>query len=85
MLISPQYLGTIYYSMLADDRELVVTSEGLDTSDPLMISEFIFYEMVAMGQLDQYHEFLQLLLLLPPGTPKLWKFLIKGLFMSLLD
>lgn len=70
--------GTIYYSMLAEDRELIVTSYGLDTSDPLMISEFIYHEMVAMGQSDQYHQLMQLLLLLPPGTPKLWKFLIKG-------
>jgi hypothetical protein len=31
-----------------------------------------------MGQSDQYHELLQLLLLMPPGTPKLWNFLNLG-------
>jgi len=38
--------GTIYFSMLADDRDLVVTSYGLDTGDPLMLSEFLYHEMV---------------------------------------
>lgn len=60
------------------DRDLVVTSYGLDTGDPIMLSEFLYHEMVAMGQSDQYHELLQLLLLMPPGAPKLWNFLIMG-------
>lgn len=60
------------------DREMVVTSSGLDTGDPLVLSEFLYHEMVAMGQSDQYHGLLQLLLLMPPGAPKLWEFLLKG-------
>ncbi len=56
----------------------MVTSYGLDTGDPLMLSEYLYHEMVAMGQSDQYHELLQLLLLMPPGTPKLWHFLNQG-------
>ena len=29
---------------------------------------------------DRYHELMQLLLLMPPGTPKLWDFLNQGIY-----
>ena len=56
----------------------MITSFGLDISRPEIVSHFLYHEMVAMGQLDQWHELLQLLMLIPPGTPKLWDYLLHG-------
>ena len=44
------HLLHVYTSILVyTDRRLLMTSYNLDTSDPLLLAEYLYHEMVAMG------------------------------------
>ena len=40
---------TIHPLYICTDRRLLMTSYNLDTSDPLLLAEYLYHEMVAMG------------------------------------
>jgi hypothetical protein len=71
--------GSVYFALLAEDRELVITDLGLDVTNPSKMSEFLHSEMLAMGLSEHYVALLQELLLIPPGSDLIWEALVKGI------
>ena len=58
--IYPAYIHTLHHTYTSytyttpiyntyTDRRLLMTSYNLDTSDPLLLAEYLYHEMVAMG------------------------------------
>jgi hypothetical protein len=65
---------TVFLSLVAEDRQSVVTAAGIDTSDAHQMLGFLYSEMLAAGTLPELALVLQQLLLIPPGdTAKLTK------------
>jgi hypothetical protein len=71
--------GQVYFSLLSDDREHIVSSQGLDTSDARKLAEFLYYEAVAMGCNEAYLSLLHELLLIPPGAESIYTALVQGM------
>jgi hypothetical protein len=52
---------------------------GLDTSDALVLAQFLHHELMAMGAIEQYHNLLQELVLVPAGANQFWISLVEGI------
>jgi hypothetical protein len=67
---------TVYFSLVAEDREELVTAMGLDLTNVKMVSDYLYHEMMAMGLSEEYLTLLHELLLVPAGLESIWAALI---------
>ena len=70
--------GTVYFSLLAEDRQLIVAHNGLDTTNYRMMNDFLYNESLAMGLSAQFIALQQELLLMPPASESVWQALVEG-------
>lgn len=69
--------GTLYASLATEDRQHIVTADGVDTNNFNSISNFLYYELLAEGYESRLLELLQELLLLPPNSQNEWTALLR--------
>ncbi len=69
--------GTLYSSLAVEDRQHIITSDGIDTNDFRSVSNFLHYELLADGHESKLLELMQELLLLPPNSQNEWTALLR--------
>lgn len=67
---------TVYFSLVSEDRQELVTAMGLDLTNVKMVSDYLYHEMMAMGLSEEYLTLLHELLLVPAGSESIWSALI---------
>lgn len=67
---------TVYFSLMSEDREELVTAMGLDLTNVKMVGDYLYHEMMAMGLSEEYLTLLHELLLVPAGSESIWAALI---------
>ena len=60
--------GTLYSSLAVEDRQHIITADGVDTNDFRSVSNFLYHELLADGYESKLLELMQELLLLPPNS-----------------
>lgn len=66
----------VYFTLVGEDREELVTAMGLDLTNVKMVSDYLYHEMMAMGLSEEYLTLLHELLLVPAGSEAIWSALI---------
>ncbi len=69
---------TLFRSVCVEDRKLTVTEMGLDTEDPVIMSQFLFHESLAAGSVDLLQQVMHELALIPSQDRELWTALLMG-------
>lgn len=68
--------GTLYNSLLIEDRMQVITKDGLDTNDAVSVARFLNYQLIAEGLNTKLVSLMQELLLMPPSSDTKWDALV---------